>query len=91
MQVSLDPEGILVFQVVLDRVLMVAEGKMVPQGVLEPRDSLERSLEPVLDLQEETAYQESLGTRARPVHREDLDHLVGLRQRESQLQSCCSS
>lgn len=75
-KVSLDPEGMLVFQVVLDRVLMVPEGKMVLRGVLEPRASLETYWEPVLELQERTAYQESQGTRASLGHREDLDHLV---------------
>lgn len=75
-KVSLDPEGIPVFQVVLDQVLMVLEGKMVLRGALEARASLETYWEPVLEARERTAYQESQGTRASPGHREDLDHLV---------------
>lgn len=75
-KVSLDPEGTLDFQVLQDRVLTEAGQRMVFQGVLEPRASLERYWEPHPADQDRTAYQESLETRASPGRQEDLDYLV---------------
>lgn len=83
MQASLDPEGTLDFQVLQDRVLTEAGGRMAFQGDLEARASPAKCWERHLDLQDRTAYQESLETRASPGHQEDLEHLVGLRQRDS--------
>lgn len=82
MQVSLDPEGTPELQVLQDRFMTEAGGRMAFQGVLEPRASPERYWEPHLEVQDRTVYQESPETRASPGHLEDLDHLVGLRQRE---------
>lgn len=75
-KVSLDPEGTLDFRVLRDRVSMEPGGRMVFQGVLEPRASLVRCWVRHLDLQDRTVYQESLETRASPGHQADLEHLV---------------
>lgn len=72
-KVSRDPEGTLEFQVFQDKVLMEAEGRMVFQGVLEPRASLERYWEPHLELQGRTVCQESLAIRASRGHQGDPD------------------
>lgn len=79
MQVSLDPEGTLDFQVFQDRVLTEAEGRMVFQGFLELRASPERSWEPHLEPRDRTVYVESLETRASQEHQEHLDCPVGQR------------
>lgn len=81
MQVSLDPEGTLEFQVFQDRVLTEAEGRMVAQGFLGPKASLERSWEPHLEHREGMVFLESLETRASQGHQEDPDCPVGQRQR----------
>lgn len=75
-KVSLDPEGTLESQVPLDRCMMAAGGRMVFQGVLEPKASLGRCWEPHLELQDGTGDLDSLETRAKLGHREDLDRLV---------------
>lgn len=75
-KVSLDPEGILDFQVNEHRNLMEPGGRMVLRGVLEPRASPEMYWEPHPAAQDGTVYQESLETRASPGRQEDLDHLV---------------
>lgn len=84
MQVSLDPEETLDFEVFQDRALTESGGRMVFQGVLEPRASLERYWEPHLEDQDRTVYQGHRETRASPGHQEDLDYLVGLRQGDAQ-------
>lgn len=77
-KVSLDPEGTLEFPVGRHKVMTVAGGRMVSQGVREPKASLERCWEPHLELQEPTVFLEPLETRANLGLQEDLDHLVSV-------------
>lgn len=75
-KVSLDPEEILELQVFQDNFLMEAGERMVLQGVLEPRASLEMYWELHLAPQDGMVYQEPLETRASLGRQEPLDYLV---------------
>lgn len=75
-KVSPDPEGILVFPGLQDRLLMEAGGRVVSPGVLEQRACPERSWEPHLVPQDRTVYQESQETRVSRGRQEDLDYQV---------------
>lgn len=77
-QVSLDPEVMVEFQVFQDRVLMERGERMVPQEYLGGRASLETSWEPHLEGRDRMVFLEYLETRDNPGHLEDRDCLVGL-------------
>jgi len=79
MQVLPGPEGTLGFQVHQDGVLMELGVMMVFQGALEPKVSLERFLEPQVEIQDRMVYLESPETRASVGLLDRLDFPVGLR------------
>lgn len=66
LKVSLESEGSLAFQVSLEEVLTEAAGRTASLGVLEPKASLERCLEPRQELRGGTVYLAPQETRASP-------------------------